>query len=533
MTSWRLYGTDRRGLAPGKRVAYWQDFIASEGQDGSTEDRILFSRVLREDAASLRSHDERVALARCMRYLSRESTGMGPWASEDALRTLFQVQSDVKLVPGRQQSIDVLVTFCNMLQHEQQWIEFVASLYMRLLIDIVTDPAFPISTDETDDYTFPVLLALSYVTGSARFQALPHDERAALLPPILRLLRTYGPPSDTLLDTWTPPKFYGTLMVTAFYVVRNEDGDTHDLHALAMRAVLYEAPQTPCPVSTLVAAATNILAVLPAPKTPDIDPGLLFDLGRKIAKLLFSLVTLYVDSEGNADEELMKKHQVCAPLETLLLPLSGQLLRMLGVLEDLRPIVEDIFCTTEPPPASRSAEEGHREGLDNSDLEHRGFYVRSTKISGMMSSQTMPMVAMMVAYCMFAASQENMELFVRRFGYKACAGVIISEMSEEDYTKLKNASEDTETRKPLGTLTVYEEDDEDLPEDAMSPDELLERLQRLQEYGIQHGNPVEEAANLGILEQIEARGQAQQRAEEARELAEAEAEVAKLHLGRP
>ncbi|WFD20706.1 hypothetical protein MCAP1_002958 [Malassezia caprae] len=533
MTSWCLYAAERLALAPDERLGYWQDFVASQGQDGTTEDRTLFSRALREDAASLRSHEERLAFARCVRYLSRERSEIKPWLSEDALRLLFQVQNEVNPVPENQLSVEVLITFCNLQQHEPKWLEYMASLYMRVLMKIVADPEFHVSTADPNAYTFPVLLALSHVASSARFQALARAERAALLPPILQLLRTYGPPSDVPLDSWAPPHFYGALMATAFYVVREEVDDTGDLHALAMRAVLYEEPQAPCPVSMLTAAAANILAVLAAPETPDMDPGLLFDLGRKIARLLFSMVTLYVDLEGDAKKELLKKHKVGMQLETLLLPLSGQLLRMLGALEDLRPIVEEIFCTTEPPKKPREAQDGHEPNKETlRGLEHRGLYARSNKISAMMSSQTMPMVAMIIAYCMYTASQENMDLFIERFGYEACAGVMISEMSEEDYTKLKTAAEDMDERSPLGTVTVYDEDDEDVPEDAMPPEELLERLQRLQEYGITHGNPVEEAAKLGILERLEARVEARQRANEARELAEAEAEVAKLHLGR-
>ncbi|SHO79384.1 Uncharacterized protein MSYG_3733 [Malassezia sympodialis ATCC 42132] len=528
MPSWRVYAADRRVLSPGEHGAYLQDFVASKGEDGSAEERVLFSRVLREDASLLRSHDERVALARSVRYLTRERAAAEAWTTELALRTLFQVQPEVQLVPGDQLSLDVLMAFCNLLQHDQQWTPLMAALYMQALMRVVADPDFHVSTTEPDAYTFPVLLALSYVAGSARFQALPHAERAALLPPVLRLLRAHGPPADARLDTWAPPKFYSALMITAFYVVRDEAGDTGDLHALAMRAVLYEEPQEPCPVSMLAAASMNILAVLPAPATPDMDPGLLFDLGRKIARLLYALVHLYVDSSGDARASLLQEHQVHVPLETLLLPLAGQLLRMLGALEDLRPMVETIFCTTEPPDAPLPEEELAK----LRGVEDRGLYARSPAIPAMMSSQSMPMVAMMFAYCMFAAGKEDDELFVARFGYEACAGVLISEMSEEHYQTFKKTFEDAESRQPLGSVSIYDEEDADVPDDAMSPDELLERLQRLQELGITHENPLELAAKSGLLEEVEARIQAEQRAKDARELAEAEAEVAKLRLGR-
>ena len=167
MPSWRVYAADRRVLSPGEHGAYLQDFVASKGEDGSAEERVLFSRVLREDASLLRSHDERVALARSVRYLTRERAAAEAWTTELALRTLFQVQPEVQLVPGDQLSLDVLMAFCNLLQHDQQWTPLMAALYMQALMRVVADPDFHVSTTEPDAYTFPVLLALSR-TPSAR-----------------------------------------------------------------------------------------------------------------------------------------------------------------------------------------------------------------------------------------------------------------------------------------------------------------------------------------------------------------------------
>ncbi|WFD24381.1 hypothetical protein MEQU1_003081 [Malassezia equina] len=530
MPTWRVYAADRTILAPGASLAYLQDFINTEGKDGADEDRLMLSRLLVEDAPSLRMAEERAAAARCVRYLTREKITAEPWNNEQALRTLFNLQTQVDLTPSNELSLDVLRAFCNVLQYFHEQSTMLAKLYLQPLTQVVTDPAFYVSTTDPDAYTFPILLAFSFVTGDPVFQARPKTERAALLLPILKLLRTYGPPTDLPLDTWTPPKFYGTLMCAAFHVVREELDDTSDLHTLAMRAVLWEEPQAPFPVSILAASSANILAILPAPEKPDLDPGLLFDLGRKIAQLVFKLVESYVSMEGEVYEHRMMEHQVRAPLETLLLPLCGQLLRMLGTMEDLRPIVEAIFCTAERPKDAWEPEEGQATRLENlRDVEHLGLFPRTNSICGLMSSPGMPMVAMIFAYCMYSVSQENADLFVERFGMEACVGVLISEMSEDKYNELLK---EEEKHKPLGQVSVYDENDEFAPEDAMPADELLARLQRLQELGIEHENPLELVSKLGLLEDIEEKIQAKQHANEARELAEAEAEVARLSLRR-
>lgn len=493
----------------------------------------MLSRLLVEDAPSLRAVEERAAAARCIRCLTRERTTAEPWNSERALRTLFKLQMHVGLTPSNELSLDVLRAFCNVLQHFHERSSFMAKLYLQPLIHVVTDPAFHVSLSDPDAYTFPVLLAFSLVTGDAVFQARPQAERAALLPPLLRLLRTYGPPTDLPLDSWAPPKFYGSLMCTAFYVVREELEDTGDLHTLAMRAFLWEEPQTPFPVSMLSASAANLLAILPAPEKPDLDPGLLFDLGRKIAQLVFKLIESYVTMDGEVCEHRMREHQMHAPLETLLLPLCGQLLRMLSTMEDLRPVVEAVFCTAERPKDAWEPEEGQAKRLENlRDVQHLGLFPRTNNISGMMSSPAMPMVSMIFAYCMYTISQENADLFVERFGMEACAGILISEMSEDKNNEFLREAEEEDKAKPLGQVSVYNENDESAPEDAMSADELLARLQRLQKLGVKHENPLELVSRLGLLEEIEEKLQAEQRAKEERELAEAEADVARLSLHR-
>ena len=115
---------------------------------------------------------------------------------------------------------------------------------------------------------------------------------------------------------------------------------------------------------------------------------------------------------------------------------------------------------------------------------------------------------------------------------EACAGILISEMSEDKNNEFLREAEEEDKAKPLGQVSVYNENDESAPEDAMSADELLARLQRLQKLGVKHENPLELVSRLGLLEEIEEKLQAEQRAKEERELAEAEADVARLSLHR-
>lgn len=524
--AWRAYASGQEGTASEARLAYWQDFLATGESDGTDKEHKALSTRLFHEASSLSSQEERLALARCLRRLSRTKAGAQPWGTEKGLRLLFSVQGELDLTPANALAIEVLRAFSNVLQHFHERADLLSHLYMDTLMRIVRDPSFEASAEDPDAFAFPVLLTLSYVTGGPVFAALPREEQCTVLPPILRLLREHGPPPGTAADTWHPVKFYGALMCTASYLLRSEPTDTGDLHALAFRAILCEAPQTPFPVSSLSGAAVQILALLPAPETPDVEPGLLFDLGRKLAQFVLTIVEEYM-LRGDPLTKPLQRDGVFVSLETLLLPLCVQLLRMLEAVKDLRPIVEAMFCVQEPPPFYKPYENT----LEADGLAHRGLFPRTIEIPRFMCSQSMPMTAMVFAFCMFAISDEIVELFVARFGFEACAGVLVSKMSDEDFEKFSESLErDPEQQRPIAEVRVYNDDDEMAPSDAMSPDELLSRLQRLQELGVEHQNPLEIASQLGLLDHIEKKIEAEERAEADRDLADAEAQVARLHL---
>lgn len=497
--AWQDYVEKHASLDAASAAEYLDDFVRTQGRDGTDEERLALSKLLAREAIETPGRHNELLLLQAARFLTRQPETSKPWAEDAAFQWLSDCAAASRLEKETNAAFFAYTAMNNAMQATPDRLEQFTEAHLDRLWERLVDLTFyPDEIDEKQQAgPFTALtMAFLYSSAGAPFAAHDRAQREALVPVLEERLRKLGPPPGTQPNTWSPPLYYTSLMGIAFNVARTGVADMPSAHLLAVDAVVCSEKGSPCPVPPMISYACSLMAVVPAQlpaRIEDLPP--LEKLSDRLAEMLARLLTLYVTEEGDENTEKLRKDGIKVSLEELALPLVADMVQLLAVVPQYHEEMEPHFF--EPPTVGT-----------------RGTELLVPQARQLMCSATMPILALAFSHCMYLLSTEDKSLFLQRFGLEACAGILMAGEDQSENGDEDEASGTGEQGRPIGQVEIIE-DEAQVPIEERANyiglDEMLLRLSMMEEMGVQMTNPIEQAAREGKLEGIERKIQDQER----------------------
>lgn len=534
MSSWRTYVAQHASIAPEARVTYWDDVSKTECNDGDIKERTAFSQQLAHDAIhDLHPGDER-SLMSAVRILTRKVESGKPWMESKPFALVEKIALSGPITMENDAVIEaysVLVNLttlfhCNhkdflsrhalriyevytnenfyppppkyLERDEQSFVETTESNSSEPLTHLDSANITPEVQGNVKPIVYVGILVLSLVSDPCYQTMFSEEKRNDLKSFTIRMLVRHAP-SRPDYQTCTLPQYMVNLMAVASQIIEIGASECAELYQAAHNCLLVSAFGSGCPASPMIQYSAMLLTQLIPPE--DLPEPRLVELAEKMSRLVILLLIRYIDPVTGAELPQLRE-DTRVSFEQTMMSIVTFLASLLEPSPLLCPIVLPYFFEL------NEASQPVRPLLPYFKL--------------LMSSKHFPLISLLFGFLMFYTLRKDVVVFVDMFGWESCVHVLKSLQLPAPPPK-----ESKDGRDPIAHVTVYDENEENVPEGVKSIEELEELLECLKEKGITLENPLRLAEEEGLADTIDQKMQLEDKEEEERELRDAEEALAK------
>ncbi|PKI83644.1 hypothetical protein MVES1_002746 [Malassezia vespertilionis] len=466
-------------------VVALRDYIESDGAGGEIQEQVAFAekmvRVLRK-ALPLHGSAYESVLGDALRLMSRELATSAVWAQSDVFVALSAFAFEQRIENAARDSyfraIHNTLFYCTDVR--DAWF----AQFRSSLLDALEDEAVvaTLCVDSALEAQFRVLVRIMLIgVQCTNFHTLKKEVHERLVTASFAIIERLKMPDETPPGSWIPSDTFSTAMALVLHSMDEQHPDNRAMLPL-LYDVLVALKEEECELSMTMQHALGLIVFIGTqwPRGKARLPAV-----ERIAEMLVRLLDRCIDvTTGDLNACTKQTSSDFVAMQTsawlFLAGVCSSSLDLCCAVERHFYVHKDVQATRDPP------------------LQPR---VRALEIC--MSSETLITLEAYIGYVLFLTSKKNPSLFLQRFSWERCMGVLYMENIEHTV----GATDAELSRKHVHPYNKH------APTDLASA-QLLEALLTVKKCGtIVMENPVEAAHRQGVLADVEAQMEAAERKE--------------------